>query len=307
MENKFLKDNAIAKWLDNRLNDDDKNKLEASGELDDLKIVLDEIDTWQVQKFDVEAGLAALKEKNKTTLTPTGPKSSTARRWLSIAASIVILISVGFFSWNYLSPKTTTIETLVAESKTIQLPCESEVNLDALSSISYNKKNWENNRTINLSGQAFFNITKGNTFKVITKNGTIDVLGTQFNVHITETKFEVYCYEGKVQVTKGSQTEILTKGQAVLTKNNELIRSNHNENAPGWKLGFSKYNHATLKTIVADLQKYYSTEIILPKKYENLQFTGKITHSDLDTALQTLFTSMEINYKLDANNKVTLE
>ncbi len=307
MNKNLLKDNLIARWLDNRLQKDEKEKLEKSGELDELKIVLDDIDTWKVKEFDVDTGLADLNRRKKLVITPAPPKDNNIKRWLNIAASILLFATTSYFSWNYFSNQNTVIKTGIAESKTIELPIGSSIKLDALSSITYKEKDWKNNRTIHLTGQAFFDVTKGNSFKVITKVGTIHVLGTQFNVNVTNQKFEVICYEGKVNVIYNTDEEILTKGQSVQAKENNLISNIHTTNVPEWVNGFSKYNKAILLDIVTDLQKYYNTKIELPQQYQNLQFTGTITHKNLNTALQTLFTSMEIKYSIDDNNTVIIE
>ncbi|WP_108804225.1 FecR family protein [Aquimarina sp. Aq107] len=307
MENKFTKDNLIARWLDNRLNKDEKEELDASGELDELKVVLDDIDTWQVKKFDTEAGLEDLKKRKKFVISSPPPKQNKTSKWLSIAASIAILIMGGYFSWNYLSNQTITIDTLIAESKTIKLPGGSQITMDAMSTISYNEKDWTNNRTVYLKGQAFFDVVKGSSFTVITKVGSIKVLGTQFNVNATNKIFEVKCYEGKVNVTYNKEQKILIKGESISAKENKLSSNSHTTKKPEWIDGYSKYNQVVLSEIVVDLEKYYQTKIELPKKYENLQFTGTITHKDLKTALETLFSSMEIEYSIDDNNVVLIK
>lgn len=307
MENKFTKDNLIARWLDNRLNKDEKEELDTSGELDELKVVLNDIDTWKVKKFDTEAGLEDLKKRKKLVISPTPVKENKISKWLSIAASIVILITGGYFSWNYLSNQTTTINTLVAESKTIELPGGSQITMDALSTVSYNEKNWTEDRTVYLTGQAFFDVVKGSSFTVITKVGNIQVLGTQFNVNATNEIFEVKCYEGKVSVTYNKDQKILLKGESVSAKENRLLSNSHTTKKPEWINGFSKYNQVALSKIIVDLEKYYQTKIELPEKYENLQFTGTLTHKDLKTALETLFSSMEIEYSIDDNNVVIIK
>jgi len=309
VENKFTKDNLIARWLDNRLNEDEKKELDASGELDALKAVLDDIDTWKVKEFDTEAGLKDLEKRKKLVISPARnlPKKPSINRWLSIAASVLILITGGYFSWNYFSNQPTIISTAIAENKTIELPSGSVVKIDASSEVSYSKKDWDKNRTIQLSGQAFFDVTKGSSFTVITPSGQIDVLGTQFNVKATDGEFEVKCYEGKVNVTYKKDEKILIKGQNVFAKESQLISGTHNSKNPEWMDGFSKYNSVKLLDVITDLEKYYETNITLPKKYENLQFTGVITHEDLNIALQTLFTSMEIQYILNEDNTVTVK
>ena len=56
---KHLEDNnLIARWMDDRLSDEEKEQLKASGELDALKTVIDDIDTWKVKPFNADAGLS---------------------------------------------------------------------------------------------------------------------------------------------------------------------------------------------------------------------------------------------------------
>lgn len=308
MEKKLLKDNLIAKWLDDSLLDNEKKELEESGELDELRFVLDEIDTWKVKEFDTNKGLEDLKKRKKLVITPSAPtKQRKISTWMSIAASILILVTGGFLSWNFFFNQTTTVRTEIAEVKTIELPNGSKIELDALSSVSYNKKDWNNNRTIELSGQAFFDVTKGSAFTVATNSGTIQVLGTQFNVNTSNNLFEVTCFEGKVKVIYNNDEKILIQGESVKGQENTLLKNTHETTVPNWVNGYSKYNKARLAEVVTDLQKYYDVDIQLPQAYENLEFTGTLTHKNIDTALQTLFVSMEIKYIFDKNNTVTFE
>lgn len=303
MDKNSNEENLLVRWLDNRLNDNEKKQIEKSGELDGFKVVLDDIDTWKVKKFDIKAGLEDLKRRKKQTATHTPVRQLNTKHWMSIAASILILITGTYFSWNYFSNQSTTINTQVAENKTIKLPNGSVIKLDALSEVSYKEKDWENNRTIYLSGQAYFDVTKGD-FKVITDKGSVAVLGTQFNVNTNHKKFEVKCFEGKVNVVYKNDSKILTEGQAVFSNENELISDSHTSETPNWMNGFTKYNKVLLSEVILDLEKYYNTKIQLPKKYVNLQFTGNITHKDLNTALKTLFTSMEIKYTSHKNSVI---
>jgi len=305
--NNLNKDTFLARWLDDRLTAEEKSELEKSGDLDGLETVVKDIDSWKVKKFDAEAGLKDLKRRKKQVSSPTTTvKQLNTRYWLNIAASFLLLVTGAYFTWNYLSSQATTVTTQVAENKTITLPGGSIIQLDAKSSISYKKKDWENNRIINLSGQAFFDVTNGN-FKVITDNGTVSVLGTEFNVDSRNNKFNVDCYEGKVLVTHSTDEKVLTQGQAVFGTNNKLIRKSHTTKNPNWINGFSKYNKSKLVDVIFDLEQYYKVQINLPDIYKNQQFTGTLMHTNLTLALETLFTSMEIKYSIDNNNIVTVK
>ena len=306
MEDKFDKDNLMARWLDNRLNEDEKKLVEESEALDDLKVVLDDIDTWKVKKFDAEAGLKDLQKRKRLVISPASekPKKSVFNNWLSIAASILVLITGAYFSWIYFSNASTTITTLVAEQKTEKLPCGSVITLDAVSSINYQKKEWKNNRTIHLKGQAYFDVAKGSTFKVITDKGTVTVLGTEFNINTYNDSFSVQCFEGKVKVVYNTDEKILTQGTSVFVNGNALVDNTHTQTTPDWLNGFSKFDKANLPDVIADLNKYYNLEIDLPSKYKNLEFTGTLPHKDVNEALENLFASMEITYTLEGDKVI---
>lgn len=306
MDNKkFLKDNLIAKWLDGSLSEHEKETIDSTGELRELKAVIDDIDTWKVKEFDVESGLADLQKRKKQIITPVETSiTQNNSYWFQIAASVLVLIAASYFCWTYFSTDFITVKTLVAQQKTIELPDDSEVQLDALSSITYPKNDWENNRAIALKGQAFFKVTKGTTFKVTTNTGVVQVLGTQFNVNTTQNNFKVTCFEGKVAVNYKEEQVVLTKGQSTTLKMNKLYKGNFIARTPNWIDGFVKYNEMSLTEVVKDLERYYPLQIQLPEKYQNLQFTGTLTLKDLHLAMQTLFTSMEIKYTLKENNSV---
>ena len=310
MEPNFEDNDLLARWLDNRLTAEEAKQLKKNKELEALKAVVDDIDTWQVKDFDVEAGLKDLKarknqRKEEPKVVPLKTKST--NYWVGgIAASFVILMA-SYFVFNTFFNNQVNISTGVAENKTIKLPSGSTVYLDALSSVSYNKKEWQTDRNIQLKGQALFEVTKGKTFTVQTPNeASVTVLGTKFNINTHQNELSVACYEGKVAVEYHTEKEILTAGQGIFLNNNTLQIEAHQNNQPNWQQGFSKYHQTNLSSIIKDLKKYYTVNIELPKKYENLQFSGVVPHDNLEAALKTLFTPFEIKYQIK-NESVVFE
>lgn len=301
---KHLEDkNLIARWMDGRLSEAEKKQMEESGELDALKSVIDDIDTWTVKPFDTEAGLQALNNKKSTVI----PLNKTKNRsWLAIAASIALLVCSSLI-WMLANNSETAVSTTIAETKTIELPQGSLVELDAVSTLTFNKKDWEKTRSLSLVGQAYFDVTSGVPFEVNTPIAKVEVLGTQFNIKTEKERFSVECFEGKIQVTFKGNTKIITKGQRVLIENGALLKLEHQKNNPEWLKGLSNYNKTPLKEVIADVQRYYNVDITLPKKYQTFLFTGSFQHSDLKGALHTIFTTMEIKYRLTKDDKVIFE
>lgn len=304
MDEHLQNNNLISKWLIDDLTDEEKAKLEKDGELDDLKIVVDDLATWNLPKFDVDSGLEKLKKERENNK-PQG-KVIKLTNFLRIAAAVSIL-AVSYFTWNYFLNTQVEISTGLAETRDVQLPDESLIKLDAQSSIAYDKRGWKEDRSLNLSGQAFFDVEKGSSFVVNTSSGSVSVLGTEFNVRVEGNTFVVQCYEGKVLVKTENQEEILIHGEELSLVNDRLIRNTHDKELPDWAEGFSEYKEALLLQVMTDLKKYHEVEITLPSKYKDLKFTGKVTHSDLDKALKTIFSTMEIKYSLDSDGKVVFE
>ena len=301
---KHLEDNnLIARWMDDRLSDEEKEQLKASGELDALKTVIDDIDTWKVKPFNADAGLSRLKEANATVVPI---KKSTNKNWLGIAAGLAVLFTCSIV-WYFMSTGATTITTEIAENKTIDLPLGSQVAIDAGSSITYNENKWEESRLVTLKGQAYFKVTSGSPFVVNTPTAQVSVLGTQFNINTQNDQFKVYCYEGKIKVSYQENDKIITMGQSVTLRNGELQLTTHQLSRPDWMSGISNYEKTPLKNVIADVKRYYNVEIDLPKAYESLQFTGTIEHKDLQHTLTTIFTTMEIEYRIKDRNKVIFE
>jgi ferric-dicitrate binding protein FerR (iron transport regulator) len=201
----------------------------------------------------------------------------------------------------------TSVSTAIAETKTIELPQGSLVELDAVSTLTFNEKDWEKTRSLSLVGQAFFDVTSGVPFEVNTPIAKVEVLGTQFNIKTEKERFSVECFEGKIKVSFKGNTEIITKGQRVTIDNGVLLRLDHQKTNPEWLKGLSSYNKTPLEEVIADVQRYYDLDITLPKKYQSLLFTGSFKHHDLKGTLHTIFTTMEVKYTLYENRKVIFE
>lgn len=107
--------------------------------------------------------------------------------------------------------------------KVIDLPDGSYVLLNSYSSVSYSS-DFED-RIINLSGEAFFDVQAGDSpFVVKTELGDVKVLGTGFNVKSNEDELQVEVDEGTVEVASGECTDKIRKGErAVLKKGKDVF------------------------------------------------------------------------------------
>ena len=218
---------------------------------------------------------------------------------LSVAASLLILISAGFFVRFY----SRSVSVAPGEFVSHTLPDGSEVHLNAATSISYNPYWWRFKRSVRLEGEAYFVVAKGEKFSVHAALGTTEVLGTEFNVYARGDDFQVYCEEGRVKVRsslliKGAQdSTILTKGQlAILTSGNSnttLVKQTDavpNTSILAWRVGKFIYNNTPLDKVFEELERHYGVELILDDiTIEDQEATASFSRSvQIESALDVI-------------------
>ncbi len=157
-----------------------------------------------------------------------------------------------------------------------------------------------------LSGEAFFKVSKGQKFTVNTQVGTVQVLGTQFNIKERPNYFEVQCYEGLVAVTYNNKTLKLSKGKSfrVLDGTIQLVDDFNAEN-PSWLQAESSFDKIPLSQVVSELERQYDLNIDYKTVDGSQLFTGTFTHSDKNIALQSITIPLKLSYKIEGRN-VTL-
>jgi ferric-dicitrate binding protein FerR (iron transport regulator) len=211
-----------------------------------------------------------------------------------VAAVAVIMLSASYFMFFN---NNVSFETEIAQTKTLALPDNSEVILNASSLLEYNKKSWNKKRDLNLDGEAFFKVSKGQKFTVNTDMGTVEVLGTQFNVKERDNYFEVQCYEGLVGVTYKGQVVKLTKGKTFRIVNGAIIDvGEFNTMSPSWLQSESSFVEVPLAQVIEELERQYDIEILIKDIDTTQLFTGTFTHTDKNIALQSVTIPLKLSY-----------
>lgn len=293
----------IARWLSGDLTAEEKEQLKKKGQLGDLRVVLEDISSWSLPQYNVEGELNNIHSKLNDSSKTKVIALSTYWRYAAI-----IFLAVGAFVVfrYYQKDNLIQIATNIGEQTEHILPDGSIVKLDATSEIAYNQAEWKNHRTIEASGQVYFEVKKGTPFLVNTASGTVNVLGTKFTVRSINTALEVKCFEGKVQIKTANQQRILTQNMGLSSDGNTIETFDVEESEPTWFGTFSNYDNTRLITVIEDLKRYYEIEIDLPDKYAGYQYSGKVPHSNLEQAMKSIFVPLEINYSLQ-DGKVTFE
>ncbi len=285
-------DTFLAQWLAGKLSDAELKILVSESDYKSFLKLKKGLVAYEALEASTEPSFDKIQEKIAL-------KKGKVRRlnnnpwFIGIAASIVLFI--GLFS--ILGNDVVTIETNFGEQKTIALLDGSEVIINSKSTLTYNEDDWKENRTLTLDGEAYFKVKKGSTFTVETANGKVQVLGTQFNVNTVEDLFEVVCFEGKVSVQTNDESFILRPTNSVRRINGNTIEQWNVTNInPSWIHGESSFKSVPIKYVISALESQYNIQIHSNAIDENILYTGSFTHKNLNTALKTVFKSLQIQY-----------
>ena len=198
------------------------------------------------------------------------------------AAAVLIFLVIG------LLPQMETFTTENGEITNVTLPDDSEVTLNAGTKIVYSGNRFNTHRKVQLTGEAYFKVSKGNTFSVITTEGTIKVLGTTFNVRSRDKKLSVICYTGKVKVSDHFTSVYLAKGEKTAKLPGEILQdaqpTDTNEGLE-WRNGLFYFQNSSLKEVLAELSRQYDAVIYLPESEEKRVITTSFDNKNIASAL----------------------
>lgn len=196
--------------------------------------------------------------------------------YAGVAAVIlaILLPSIAFFY-------TKNITVPRGEHYMLSLPDGSQAVINAGSKLSYKPLWWQISREVNLEGEAYFNVEKGNRFKVYSGSETVTVLGTSFNVFSRPGKYEVACLTGKVKVEASTQSVILTKGMQTIF-NEGLLKTTENSNIEEkiyWTSNKFVFNGEPLINVIREIERQYNIEVVVPENI-NYIYSGNFTKLD---------------------------
>jgi ferric-dicitrate binding protein FerR (iron transport regulator) len=208
--------------------------------------------------------------------------------------------------YTFFNNTITQIETAVGEKITVQLPDESQVILNALSSIEYEEKKWNEERSLQLDGEAYFKVAKGKKFDVVTESGVVTVVGTQFNVKQRSNFFEVKCFEGKVSVVSDTIKRLLQPGETYRILNQKFSEGTTTAAASKWADNMSDFESVPFKEVLAELERQYNIKITNNNVNVERLFTGGFVHDDIENALISITQPMNMTYELSSSNQVII-
>lgn len=230
-----------------------------------------------------------------------------SRYYQRIAAVLFIPLVLGISFYLFYNPlgeeNFYTAEAPLGQKAKVELPDGSTVWLNSGSNIRYSSSFNKKNRTIDLKGEAFFEVKKntGKPFFVRTPFLDVRVTGTRFNVNAydDEAYIETSLIEGKVNVVlKGENKPLqLDPGNvmAYSKSSREVSTSKLNKDiAIGWKDNRLIFIDDDFYRLTRKIEKWYNVAIIYnPEDFKENKLTVKLQEGEqLNRLLEIIETAV---------------
>lgn len=292
------------KWLEGEISSQEASKSDPNGaHFDILNKYVEAASSLEVKEKTSHADAWSMLEQAISKPEETKVIPISRRYWLTGIAASFILIATTLFLLDPFSRGFVEIDTALAETQIIYLPDSSAVYLNAESQISYSSKSWDEERVINLVGEAFFEVKRGSNFKVTTDNGMVEVLGTSFNVRSRGGELDVACKTGKVRVTSFNQEskQVLTPGLQARVKNNEVKEPTETniQTVDSWRTGQYFLESITIKEGFEELERIFNMEVVhtLPEFELARPGSWDFDVNSLQESIQSINITMGLNLK----------
>jgi len=206
-----------------------------------------------------------------------------------------------------------TIVTPKGGQYQVILPDETKVWLNAESSLRYPTLFADDERQVELSGEAYFEVAqdKKRPFSVLGKDQIVEVLGTHFNInsYTDESTTTTTLLEGAVKVSLLNQSEIssdnsklLTPGQqARLTTKGISINQVELDDVVAWKNGVFLFNDEPLEVIMRKIARWYDVDIVFHQDVDKsaLYGGGISKYENVSKVLEKLELIGGIHFKIE--------
>lgn len=325
----LLTDDSFVAWIESEESEHEAQKWEMWLEEDPARKKLveaakslhEDMSLQKNQRPEVEAELSKLNDsierhersgETKAKITPLGR----VQPYASIAAVMALLVTIvgvmafyqpGIFEDDSPQPKQEaeflTASTSDGQQKVLTLYDGSKITLNANSSIRYPSTYKGGDLSVELKGEAYFDIERKTggqkrTFSVNIPGATVEVLGTEFNINSYGPEAKIILVEGSVNVfmrdsaRNEGASEIMQPGQlATLSRASGRI-SMQDVNADlhtAWLQDKLVFDRTPLQTVAERIGNIYNVEFQLnDKQMEEIIVSGSLPNNNLKVFLNAL-------------------
>ena len=265
-----------------------------------------------MNSVDVEGSLKKLKVAMK-------PKESAVKKRRSIgwkryaiplAAFLTgIVFTIGF---SYLALNKTSnyiVATTAGQRAQFVLPDGSKVWLNASTQLAYKSSLWSRERQVNLTGEAYFEVSKNGQPFIVNANGMqVEVLGTAFNISAyPNEEYQTTLVNGSVKVSaeKGESLILKPSQQATIAlgSNSIQVRTVDTSFYTSWVKGKINFKDQRLEDIMKTLSRWYDMNVVYEnEKLKNIRFGCNLNrYEEITPFVKLLEKTEEVHVKIEGN------
>lgn len=189
--------------------------------------------------------------------------------------------------------------------------------LNASSSVTYPVTFTGNERKVQMTGEAYFEVAsltgtgeKGKMPFIVQKGDVaVNVLGTHFNVNAYEDEdaLKVTLLEGSVRVTHNAERKMLEPGQQALVSPSSdqpiQLATPDPDQVMSWKEGFFDFNGEGIQSVMRQLARWYNVEVEYKGEITNNHFSGIISRSNnLSQVLKMLQSTGGVGFSIETGS-----
>jgi len=246
---------------------------------------------------------------------------SLSGRFVRVAAALIIVAMTGGLGWVFryqladsIAPVARkTVKAGPYEIKRVQLPDQTMVTLKTGATISYPVVYRGNRRSVNLEGDAFFEVARDRErpFTVHTSSLDITVLGTSFVVTEQGNLATVSVVTGRVRVAaEEEQLGELNPGLQMRYNKQSgkaSLQAVNVQQVMAWTQHSLSFTEAPLEQALKVIAQKRNVALVLPAGPSGKQFSGDFTNNDsLDDMMTALALATGIHWEHTATGVITV-
>ena len=305
----MINDEQLHKWVNGNLTNEELEIFKLRPEYDSLVELYENTEGLSVPNFDEEKMFAKIFQEEKKKTSPGKGRRIFLSSWVKYGVAASVLLLATWLFWPEFN--VVKYDLAAGERTEATLPDGSTFVLNAESSLTYNKENWKTSRTLNLEGEAFFEVKKGSDFTVKTPNGMVTVLGTKFNMQARNNTLEVNCQSGQVAV---SNKDGVVFGELLA---NDAIRISGDGTIESWKTspaekaiwvdGTFSFKNVSLSVVLEELERQYKVNVEAKNVDAKIKISTSFQKGNLELSLKTILTPLGILYEEVDNQNIVLK
>lgn len=213
-----------------------------------------------------------------------------------------------------------TISTPRGGQYQVNLPDGTKVWLNAASTLKFPLAFNKNERSVELTGEAYFEVNPLKSSKsksgkvpfiVKSKSQEVEVLGTHFNVNAygDEVDTRTTLLEGSVKVVQlGSQnSKLLKPGQQSVVDQTITVSDVDAAQAIDWQKGYFSFDNESVESIMRKISRWYNVDVEYKDNIRYRKFAGRISKfENVSQILQIMEKTKVIHFKIEERRIIVM-